>query len=369
MPQVNKIRRIVIASVLKPVDETRMFEKIGGSLAHAGHDVHIIGFPTAKEITAVSGITLHPITEEPFSRLSLTRFLASFRAFFIALKLKPKYLIIATHELLLMAFWCKMFTGCTVLYDMQENYYRNIRFTEAFPAGLRFLLACWVRLKEYLLRPVIATYLLAEKGYEQELRFARPCIVLENKITHAVAEQFRKNEQTGYSRLLFSGTLAETTGVFHAIELAKELHRLDVSFTLTIIGHCASAITFKKLQELAQQDSFIRLLASERPLPHDAILQEVNRADFGIIWYPPNLSTACSIPTKLYEYIGLNLPVLISHNAESHNLVEQHNAGIILHQPIDYQELISNMKSFKLSENNPELYFDNDVSALMGLLE
>ena len=42
-----KKQRIVLASVLKPVDDVRMFEKIGKSLsAITGHDVFIIGYPS-----------------------------------------------------------------------------------------------------------------------------------------------------------------------------------------------------------------------------------------------------------------------------------------------------------------------------------
>lgn len=369
MPQVSKISRIVIASILKPVDETRMFEKIGNSLAQAGHDVHIIGFPSTSDATADPKIRFHAVAPYPFKRLSATRFFASLKVLFMAVKLKPTFLIITTHELLVAALWCKLLTGCRVLYDVQENYYRNIRYTTAFAVGIRSVLATWVRLKERLLQPVIATYLLAEKGYAEELPFAKPYLVLENKITQSVANQYRKKQQTGYAHLLFTGTLAETTGVFEAIRLTEELHKLDAAFILTIIGHAPSAVVHKKLLNIARQRAFIHYKGSEQPIPHAAILSEISKADFGIIWYPPNPSTACSVPTKLYEYMGLNLPVLISHNAQSEAQVEQHKSGIIIKQNTDYQLLISTMKGFRLPENKANVYFEEDVGALIKFLK
>ncbi|MBX2963069.1 MAG: glycosyltransferase [Cyclobacteriaceae bacterium] len=369
MSQVNKINRIVIASVLKPVDEPRMFEKIGAVLAHAGHEVHIIGFPSSRKNSSDCKVTLHPISEQNFKRISLTRFIASIKVLFIAVRIRPKYLIIATHELLFAALWCKIFTGCTVFYDIQENYYRNIRYTNAFPVGVRLLLAVWVRIKERMLHPIIETYLLAEKGYAQELPFAEPHIVLENKITRAVSETFRKKENTGYSRLIFTGTLAETTGVLHAITLAEELYNYDGSITLTIVGHCPSPASHKQLLKLAQSHSFITYKGSVQPLPHEAILTAITKVDFGIVWYPPNPSTACSIPTKLYEYLGLNLPVIINHNAESEQLTLHHQAGIILKEPIDYQQLLTEIKAFRLPEKRSTLYFDEDVYPFIGRLK
>ncbi|MBX2946778.1 MAG: glycosyltransferase [Cyclobacteriaceae bacterium] len=367
MPQVNKISRIVIASVLKPVDETRMFAKIGTALAQAGHEVHIIGFPT-QHTKPDPAVKFHPIANQAFSRLSLTRLLTPFKALRIALQVRPDYLIITTHELLFMAWWCKLITGCKVIYDVQENYYRNIRFTNAFPAGMRIVLACWVRLKERLLHPIIHVYLLAEKGYQQELRFAKPHIILQNKITRVMAGQFKKEKHTGYSRLLFSGTLAETTGVFHAIQLAEELHNLDNNIHLTLIGHCTSHTTHLQLLELARQKSCIDYRGSEHPVPHKTILKAVGQADFGIVWYPPNPSTACSIPTKLFEYLGLNLAILVSHTPETEQLVQQQGAGIILAQPVDYQKLLMNMKTFSLPQERQHSYFDEDVLALVEAL-
>lgn len=367
MPQVSKISRIVIASILKPVDETRMFEKIGSSLAQVGHDVHIIGFPA----TSAAHPTIHfrTVAPHPFKRLSLTRLFASLRVLRMVLKLKPNYFIITTHELLVTALWCKLLTGCKVLYDVQENYYRNIRYTKAFPAGVRTVVAAWVRLKERLLQPIISIYLMAEKGYAEELPFTKPYLVLENKITKAVADQYRKKEQTGYTHLLFTGTLAETTGVFEAIRLTEELHKQDTAITLTIIGHAPSAVVHQKLLNITMQRTFIHYKGSEQPIPHEAILNEIRKADFGIIWYPPNPSTACSVPTKLYEYMGLNLPVLISHNAQSEALVKQNKAGLILSQNTDYQDLISNLKAFRLTENTVNHYFDEEVVALIKFLK
>jgi hypothetical protein len=45
VPQEIKKQTIVIASILKPVDDTRAFEKMAASLAGLGHQVFLIGQP------------------------------------------------------------------------------------------------------------------------------------------------------------------------------------------------------------------------------------------------------------------------------------------------------------------------------------
>ena len=45
----SKKSTVVIASVLKPVDDSRMYEKIGLTLAESGrYDVHVIGCAERK---------------------------------------------------------------------------------------------------------------------------------------------------------------------------------------------------------------------------------------------------------------------------------------------------------------------------------
>ena len=59
--QEMKKRRIVLASLLKPVNDTRMFEKIGVSLAQSGqYEVHIIGYPSGTSVSEPN-VHFHPL--------------------------------------------------------------------------------------------------------------------------------------------------------------------------------------------------------------------------------------------------------------------------------------------------------------------
>ena len=307
----SKKSTVVIASVLKPVDDSRMYEKIGLTLAGSGrYDVHVIGCDSARIKNA--SITQHPF--RLFSRISLRRFFAPWKIFLIARKVSPDIFMIATHELLYVALLLKMLSGCRIIYDVQENYYWNILYTPAFPLLLKPFIAFYVRGKEILSARFVDHFLLAEKGYEQELKFpGNRYTVIENKVSLQCGERERPdfNLQSRPINLIFSGTIAETTGVFTAIDLAVKLHVIDDRIRLTIIGFCSQRRVLEKIRLLIRPRPFITLITRDAPIPHAEIFDHIRRSDFGLVTYQINPSTMNSIPTKVYEYLGFKLPILL----------------------------------------------------------
>jgi len=156
MQEIKK-RRILLASVLKPVDEPRMFERIGLSLADKGHEVFIAGFPSASG-KSVNGI--HFLPHPKFERLSIGRIKVRFAILKKTFHVKPDIFIVSTHELLGVAILYRILTGKKIVYDIQENYWRNIMYTSAFPRILRSLIAFPVRLKEIITSPLFSNFCL-----------------------------------------------------------------------------------------------------------------------------------------------------------------------------------------------------------------
>lgn len=346
-----------------------MFEKLGATFATLPNAVvHIIGFPSSQQLVQHENLQLHAHTAKPFGRLSHQRITAPVRILFKLLQLKPRLLIITTHELLAVALWCKFVTGCRLVYDVQENYYFNIRFTKSFPVVIRQVLALAVRFKEYLTKPFIDYYFLAERGYVHELRFARPYLVLENKLPQRLALKFRRH-QAGNTRLIFSGTLSETTGVIEAIELAAKLHQLNPAITLTVIGNSLSLSFLALLKRKAETYPFIRLKVSEYPFAHEQILEALGQADAGIIIYPPNPSTASSIPTKLYEYLAVQLPVIIRHNEASHQLVNHLKAGVLLTTHFMPETLLASLREGFKPLDSPLIYWESAENELAAIIK
>ncbi len=360
-----KKRRIVLASVLKPVDDTRMFEKIGGSLARVeNYQVFIIGFPSSKTISSGSDITFLPL--KAFSRLSINRLIAPLAVLKKTIQVKPELLIVNTHELLIVGLLNRILFGTRIIYDIRENYALNIRHTNAFPHVIKALLAGWVRVKEVVTSPFFHGYFLAENIYAEQLGFVgKKGIVLENKAI--IPPNFKRVPQPGKIQLLFGGTLAESTGVFQAIQLAKELNQVNKSVELKIIGYCAQPSTQNKLLSTIQNLPFVTLIGGDKLVPHPDILDAIQQADFGIICYPASEHIHKKIPTKLYEYLAYELPVLLQKNPLWEALCNPYPAAI----PIDFDNLVpetllSKMETINFYRSMPDnVTWDSEESRLL----
>lgn len=360
-PEIKK-RKVVLASVLKPVDDTRMAEKLAATLLATGEfDVTIIGYPSVNPLVQATIKTL-PLTA--FKRLSWKRLITPWYVFTKINQVKPDTIIINTPELLLIGVLSKVFFRRRLVYDVLENYYRNIRYTPVYPAPVRLLLAAFTRMVERCLTPFADVILLAEQGYLHELPFGKKGIVLENKLPQSIAQQFKSANPSRFN-LLFTGTLAPASGVFEAITLCKALHAIDSHYTLTIIGYCALPDVLAQLKSQLLDCPFITLHGGDQLVPHHEILKAIQSAGGGIIIYPPNPATENSIPTKVYEYMACNLPVMIAHTQPSEALVEACRAGIALPTPVSYTDLhtcwINAVFDFQLPET---VFWENEGKKL-----
>jgi hypothetical protein len=362
MSEVQK-RKLVIASVLKPVNDTRMTEKIGQSLAKTENfEVHVCGFSDSPG--TVSGLEIHP--HGPFKRISLERWLVPLRILRKTIELRPAILIITTHELLFISAVAKLITGCKVIYDVQENYFRNILYTTAFPGLLRPVLAGYVRVKEYLLSPIVSHFFLAEKGYAKELSFpGKRFTILENKLSKTSAPiPSRRNKYA----LVFSGTLAPETGVFKAIEIAILLHQLDSRITLTLIGYCAQHAVLEKIKSTIGPFSFITLIGGEHLVPHSEILRRLAVSGAGIVSYPPNPATFGATPTKLYEYLGLQLPIILVDHPRWVSFCAPFNAAIIFdYEDVNAAAILQSLETVHFYPHSPKnVFWESEESKLLA---
>jgi len=323
--------RILIGSVLKPTNDSRMYEKIGKSLSLlANTEIHIAGLKS--EQPNESNLYFYPIFCS--SRISILRFIAPWKFLIQALKVKPHTIIVSTHELLLVTYLYKILFGCNFIYDVQENYFHNILYTDAFPSLIKPIIARWVRFKERISKKQIDGYLLAEKIYYHELadRIKEPVLVLENKYVGIAPNTVKivtiKDEYK--IKLLYSGTIATSYGVFEAIDLAIRLYLKDNRFELTIIGFAPNCRELTKVKNRIASFPFIKLIGGGKPVDHTEILSAIQTHHIGLLPYRFNESTHLRVPTKLFEYFLNQLPVICSYNSTWQEYVKTYQAGIVI---------------------------------------
>lgn len=339
-------QRFLLASVLKPVDDTRMLGKFAQALlAWPLAEVHIAGRASgARQPPQVEALTgQHPIFWG--TRLSMSRLAAQWRYWQQLRALRPHLVIVHAPELLpLTLVWQALGRGRKFAYDIRENYALNVATQQVYRGWLRRGLAAGLRWVEGLGARRAAAVLLAEASYAEELPFLATLppgrvLVLENKHQPAPGEQLPTAARplpgpTEPVRLLFSGTISVLNGVYEAIDLAEALHRAwPGGARLTIIGFCQQPALLAALGErLGQlqlaQPGLVTLIGGSAAVPHTHIVAEIARAHLGLLPYRPHPSTWRCRPTKLFEYLAHGLPVLIPDNLLWLSLVQAHGAGL-----------------------------------------
>lgn len=335
----NKKRTIVLASLLKPVDEPRMFEKFALSMAQTNkYAINIIGFST-KKIPQHPDITFYPIFN--FKRLSLDRILAPLKYWRILVNVKPELIIVNTHELLLVSCAYQILFGGRLVYDVQENYLQNIIWSSSLPLPLRYVVGYGIRAKEHLAKRMIVHFLLAEKCYLNECSFITSSFTfLENKARFPLVDKFsstsdkrKRNDWNDIHRpvqLLYSGTIAESYGIFDCLQLLEAWNNAGIYARLTIIGYCPREDTLQELHSRLAGKPYLRLLGGNEPVPHTEILKELLKTDFSLISYRINPSNKDCFPTRIWECLAYKIPMIMKPEHPWIPLLNTYRAGMVI---------------------------------------
>ncbi|MCS7004829.1 MAG: hypothetical protein NZM38_05835 [Cytophagales bacterium] len=356
--------KVLFATVLKPVTDTRVAEKLA-PLFFPKAEVHIFGriISFEKKFPFVfhdAGIKTRAFRSRWRAQIAFVKTLV---------RLNPTIVVVGAIELLWIAFCLKKILGFYLIYDIRENYRRNVRYQNIYPILSKPLLLIWIWITEALSVLFVNEYWLAEVGYEQELSFfkKKSYKIVENKfaIYHffyspKVPISFKEKPIITFAIV---GTLSETFGTMRAIRFFEEYSRYFAA-RLFITGMAASKNIYEQVMKLSSQINVI-LNVSEIPISHGVILQTMCSSDIVMLPYMPNKSTQNCIPTKLYECLALGIPMLLSENLLWEKLIIPHSAGIFTNfLPSDvknvHQKIIETV--FYPKGFVKEAYFDHDHS-------
>ena len=355
---------VLLASVLKPVDDTRMRGKFAKTLLDRPHtQVHVAGRrPTGDSADSPTEIEaprlfLHPIFNG--SRLSLNRLAAQWRYWCLLHRLAPAVVIVHAPELLpLTLLWQGLGRKRNFLYDIRENYALNVSTQRVYGGLARRLLSAGLRWVETQAARRAVGLLLAEASYADELPFLQTqadnrVVILENKYQPAPNEAFGIEPRSlppphEPLRLLYSGTISELNGVWEAIAVTEQLRTAwPGGARLTIMGFCQQPALLRQLQaKIAQHPLVLTLIGGAELVPHTRIVAEIALSHLGLLPYRPHPSTEYCRPTKLFEYLAHGLPVIASPNPLWQAQLDQYAAGLPLDfaQPVDGPALVARLR-------------------------
>jgi len=331
----------VIASVLKPIRDIRSYHKIGKTIiSHFDTSLYLIGQASLHEDDTRSSL-INSIPHS-FHRTSLKRLFYPALYFLKLIKIKPNVIIICTHELLFASWAYRLFFPSKLIYDVQEDYFKNCYHSNAYPRLFSILLAYYVRIKEKIFSPWVTHFLLAEKIYTKDLNFIQnKSTIIENKALHKPKNldnllqlnltPFKRDKNNCKEvRIIITGTLSKKFGIFSALSFFEVYRKKTPSASLHIVGYAPLVNEQQKIKDYIKTRPYIYAIGIDTLVPHEKIIQLVSESDLVLMPYMLDQDTMGRIPTKLYECLSLHKPMLIQENDDWQKITEEYKAAVYI---------------------------------------
>lgn len=334
-------RRIVHLTTVHSATDPRIVHKQLKTLQEAGYEAHLVA--PRQHSGAVGGIPIHalPLVNGRYRRALIQR-----RVFQRARKLGADCYQIHDPELIPLAYALKQVTGAVILYDMHEDY----RWHGPVEGRLIRLLERWCfRWVDHVI--------LAESSY-------RPIVARSGVGSTFIGNYMRayddpkpppRNEPGDPFRLLYTGIVGASRGLFHMIDLMDCLRAAGLNAVLDVVGVCNSAGQRQcAVHEIGQRDlgRYVRRKGWDAYVPAATMAPYYREADVGLALFEPDPNYVQSMPTKFFEYLHYGLPILCSDFPRWRQFVEQHGCGAVI-PPGDAEAALAVLRRWR---HDPDRY-------------
>ncbi len=326
-------------SVHIPFDQ-RVFHRICCSLASAGFDTHLLTRLSENE-AVIEGVHIHSIEELSSLRLGIqlrSRLKRLWRSERIAHRLKADVYHLHDIELIPVGLWLKVRTNAIVIYDSHEDNISYIYQKYYLPFLVKFLLIILIFILEWIAARTFDCIITADDGVADIYRFrykARRVQVVRNfpRLDLFTAPSSEPEHQVEKRfDLVYHGTIPR----YHlevAFAIAEQLRVRKVNARWLFFGSCPD-IEWAR-EELKRRGLAELFTIENRRIPHEEVAARVLQAKIGIIPLPNLPKFRRNVPTKLFEYMALGMPVVLSDLPASRPFVGDGECAIMV-APDDY---------------------------------
>jgi len=302
----------------------------------AGYEVVLIathGFEETEEV--IDGVKLRMVPKPKRRWTRMTR--TAWKVINIALAEKPAIFHIHDPELLP---WARLlrFLNKIVVYDMHENFPKQLLTKPWIPRTIRPLLSfLFKNLERLFLTGISVVY--AEASYPPNYPWVDKCVVVLNM---PLTEQLLKLSETKYSRptLGYIGVVERARGSEATLEVLSCLRNEGLIVDLECIGPIEESHE-RKLRELIQKFN----LKVELRGYVDSITgcRIISRCHIGLAVLHPIPNYLESYPTKMFEYMALGIPVVVSNFPLYKQVVDTYRCGLCV-DPVNPQEIAKGVR-------------------------
>jgi glycosyltransferase involved in cell wall biosynthesis len=321
---------------MHPPRDGRIFHKDCCTLARAGYDVHLLCHGGEDGMTD-EGVRLHSLGPlptrtglQPLSRLG-----AIWRASRAVKKLPASLYHLRDPELIPLGVWLKLTTKAKVVFDSREDNVSYVRHKHYIPKLLRPLVVAFAKLLDRSVARWFDAVVTADAGTAElfKQRGARRICVLHN---------FPIMELMPYAPAAVENQDRPFDLVYHGCIPQSHLEcAFAVAEELRVRGRVCRWLMFGWFNDRAwaETEAARRGLSDcftfEGSVPHERVADKVRTAKIGFIPLPDLPKFHNNLPMKLFEYMALGMPAVLSDLPPSRRFVGDGKCAIMV-RPDDY---------------------------------
>lgn len=367
---------ILQLSVLDPAIHTRIYYKIALSLAQAGFEVCVAGTDKV-EVPKSLPQNIEIISLPTIPRSVTARLGRGWDLFKVAYRRRPDALMIHTPELLhIVVLYKILFPKTKLFYDVLEDYEKNFRYHPFMRGSIKKIAAPFIRFWEKTLIRFFDAVFYAENCYDNMLGVAeQKKFLLLNHFTNK-ALSILPNQQPTLPQgpyMLCCGTLNRTWGVKKSLDLWTEFNAIQ-PLHLIIAGFTYDEETLDMIENYVANSPYknrFTLVGGNKYVPYPTILYLIQHCSFGTGLYdlPPNIMG--KTPTKFYEYLALEKPLLFTSDPYWNSLNQAWNLGIAVSPTDKATDIWQQLQDFSHTKRDPKHYSweENEEIVLVDVLK
>ncbi|NLX29022.1 MAG: glycosyltransferase family 4 protein [Bacteroidales bacterium] len=263
-------------------------------------------------------------------------------------------------ELLLYALLLRR-QGKKVIFDMHENLPKQILSKFYIKAPFRRILSFTIRhFQNLLFRSIPVVF--AEESYPHDFPEIRKSVIVLNypvlgKIK-GVLSDMSKPFTVGYM-----GEISQERGALLLLSAVHQLRLTGQNILIKFVGPAREEVTSSEIYRVAIHEGWATFTGRLKP---EEAWERISACHAGAAVFYPSPNFVDSLPTKLFEYMALGMPTLVSDFPLYREIVQNGNCGILVNP--DRIEEVKNAilyfhtnreKSRQMGENGKNYVMEN----------
>jgi len=242
--------------------------------------------------------------------------------------------------------------GRKVIYDVHEDYVDAILHKTWLPRWSRKLISNAFNFMEKKCAAFFNAVVLAELGYRNSFKKVR---TRQEYILNYPLATVNNIERPLTNRkpinLIYAGTISDIRGAVEMVEALHILHNEACNVHLYLVGPINQPTLQVRLDELIKKYGLQDRITMTGFIPHAQVYDYYRQADIGLGLLYPVDNHLKSLVTKIFEYMAVSLPMVISDFPHWKQLLIKLQAGLTAN-PLDPEDIAAQIKYLI---NHPEI--------------